>query len=61
MSRADSIAAGLITVNLTTDTAWDGIADYHFTDSTVVPADNLSVGGTDTDASIAADGYTFGD
>lgn len=61
MSRADSIAASLITLDLTVNPEWDGEIIYNPTDSTAVPAADLSVGGADSDAQTDADGYTYGD
>ena len=59
MTRADSIAAGLLVVPaLTADGAWDGETVYDFDGN---PLPQLGVGSTDTDAEKAADGYTYGE
>jgi hypothetical protein len=61
MSRADSIAAGLITLDLYLNPDWDGEIIYDPADSTAVPAADLSVGGSDTDAQTDDNGNTWGE
>ncbi len=54
MTRADSIARGLI-VNLTADEEWKDTINYSFNDTEVLPA-----GGTDTESSDSTD-YCWGE
>lgn len=58
LTRADSIAAGLLPVTLTADGAWDSETYYDFDGN---PLPQLGVGSTDTDAEKDADGYTYGE
>ena len=58
MTRADSIAAGLLPAVVTADGAWDSETYYDFGGN---PLPQLGVGSTDTDAEKAADGYTYGE
>ena len=61
MSRADSITAGLITLDLTVNPEWGDTLYYDPDHSTAVPADDLSVGGADSDAQTDDNGNTWGD
>jgi len=64
MTRADSIAAGLLVVPaLTADGAWDGETVYDFDGNAIGQGSDtqIAVGGTDTDAAEAADGHTYGE
>ena len=58
LTRADSIAAGLLPAVVTADGAWDSETYYDFDGN---PLPQLGVGSTDTDAEKAADGYTYGE
>ena len=58
MTRADSIAAGLLPVVPTADGAWDGETVYDFDGN---PVEQLGVSGSDTDAEKDADGHTWGE
>lgn len=59
MTRADSIAAGLITVSgLTADGEWDGEDNYDMNGN---PIEGVGTGGTDEDAEKGDDGNTWGD
>ena len=58
MTRADSIAAGLLPAVVTADGAWDSETYYDFDGN---PLPQLGVGSTDTDAEKAADGHTYGE
>ena len=57
MTRADSIAAGLITAaGFTVNGEWDGEDYYDFNGN---PLEDLGVGGTDTDAETDDNGTTW--
>ena len=58
MTRADSIAAGLLPAVVTADGAWDSETYYDFDGN---PLPQLGVSGTDTDAEKDADGYVYGE
>ena len=58
LTRADSIAAGLLPAVVTADGAWDSETYYDFDGN---PLPQLGVSGTDTDAEKAADGHTYGE
>ena len=58
LTRADSIAAGLLPVVPTADGAWDSETYYDFDGN---PLPQLGVSGTDTDAEKDADGYVYGE
>ena len=58
MTRADSIAAGLLVPVPTADGAWDGETVYDFDGN---PLPQLGVGSTDTEAEMADDGHTWGE
>ena len=58
MTRADSIAAGLLPAVVTADGAWDSETYYDFDGN---PLPQLGVSGTDTDAEKDADGHTYGE
>ena len=58
MTRADSIAAGLLPVVPTADGAWDSETYYDFDGN---PLPQLGVSSTDTDAEKDANGKTYGE
>ena len=58
MTRADSIAAGLLVPVPTADGAWDSESVYDFDGN---PLPQLGVRSTDTDAEKDADGYIYGE
>ena len=58
LTRADSIAAGLLPAVVTADGAWDSETYYDFDGN---PLPQLGVGSTDTDAEKDADGYVYGE
>lgn len=58
MTRADSIAAGLVAAVPTADGDWDGTATYDLNGN---PIEGISVGGSDTDAETDMNGNTWGE
>ena len=58
MTRADSIAAGLIAAVPTADGDWCGTTAYDLNGN---PIEGISVGGTDTDAATDGNGNTWGE
>ena len=58
LTRADSIAAGLLPAVVTADGAWDSETYYDFDGN---PLPQLGVGSTETDAGKDADGHTYGE
>ena len=58
VTRADSIAAGLLPVVPTADGAWHGETVYDFDGN---PVEQLGVSGSDFDAAEGADGHTWGE
>ena len=66
MTRADSIAAGLLVVSpITVHSDWDGESVYDFdgnaTGSEAQSGTQIAVGGTDTDAAEGDDGRAWGE
>ena len=58
MTRADSIAAGLISAVPTADGDWDGTTTYDLNGN---PIEGIGVSGTDTDAEVDDNGTTWGE
>ena len=63
MTRADSIAAGLLPVVPTADGDWDGETVYDFDGNPIGQGSDtqIAVGGSDSDAAEGDDGHTWGE
>lgn len=63
MTRADSIAAGLLVPVPTADGAWDGETVYDFDGNPIGQGSDtqIAVGGSDSDATEGDDGHTWGE